>query len=141
VGIVKGLERVALAVRDLDRAQTFFERFGARFDPEEHIQEMGIRYRPFDVGTGRMELLAATRADSPVARFLASRGEGVHHVTFEVEDLDRAVAALEARGVRIAARHDYAPGVAFEGYVWREAFVHPRDAFGLLIHLAEKRRA
>jgi methylmalonyl-CoA/ethylmalonyl-CoA epimerase len=140
---IKRVERVALAVEDLDQAQAFFEQwFGARFCPEENIVDMGIRYRPFDIGASKMELLQATRADSPVAKFIQGNGgPGVHHITFEVEDLDAAVAELELRGGRIAYRHTYAPGVTFEGQYWREAFVHPRDAFGVLIHLAEKKPA
>lgn len=138
---VRRIERVALAVPDLDEAQAFFETwFGAEFLPEEHIEDMGIRYRPFRIGESMMELLQPTREDSPVARFLRARGgPGVHHITFEVDDLDAALAELERRGGRVAYRHEYAPGVTFEGYVWREAFVHPKDAFGVLIHLAEKR--
>lgn len=140
---VRRVERVALAVPDLDAAQAFFETwFGAEFLPEENIEDMGIRYRPFRLGESTMELLQATRGDSPVARFLESRGgPGVHHITFEVDDLDAALADLERRGGRIAYRHTYPPGVTFEGRVWREAFVHPRDSFGVLIHLAEKRPA
>jgi len=138
---VRRLERVALAVEDLDEAQTFFEDwFGAEFQPEEHIEDMGIRYRPFRIGESTMELLQATREDSPVARYLDQHGgPGVHHITFEVDDLDSALAELEKRGGRIASRHEYSPGETFEGHVWREAFVHPKDAFGVLIHLAEKR--
>jgi methylmalonyl-CoA/ethylmalonyl-CoA epimerase len=140
---VKRIERVALAVEDLDAAQAYFEQcFGARFYPEENIEDMGIRYRPFEVGEGRMELLQATRDDSPVAKFIRRNGgPGVHHITFEVEDLDVAVAELERRGGRIAYRHTYQPGVTFEGQVWREAFVHPKEAYGVLIHLAEKKPA
>jgi len=138
---IKRIERIALAVEDLDAAQAFFEQwFGAVFHPEEVIEDMGIRYRPFDIGESRMELLQATREDSPVARFLKKHGgPGVHHITFEVDDLDAAIAELERRGGRIAYRHTYADGVTFEGYIWREAFVHPKDAFGVLIHLAEKK--
>jgi methylmalonyl-CoA epimerase len=141
MNFVRRVERVALAVEDLDQAQAFFEQwFDARFCAEEHIEDMGIRYRPFDIGTSRMELLQATRPDSPVAKFLRRNGgPGVHHITFEVDDLDAAVGELERRGGRIAFRHTYAPGVTFEGQVWREAFVHPKDAFGVLIHLAETR--
>jgi methylmalonyl-CoA/ethylmalonyl-CoA epimerase len=140
---IKRLERVALAVQDLDAAQAFFEQwFDAEFQPEEHIEAMGIRYRPFAVGGSRMELLQATREDSPVARFLTHNGgPGVHHITFEVDDLDAALAELERRGGRIAYRHTYPPGITFEGCSWREAFVHPKDAFGVLIHLAEKKPA
>lgn len=137
---IKRIERVALAVENLDVAQAFFETwFGAKFCPEEHIEDMGIRYRPFDIGASRMELLQATREDSPVARFIQRHGgPGVHHITFEVDDLDAAIAELERRGGCIAYRHTYRRGVTFEGYVWREAFIHPKDAFGVLIHLAEK---
>jgi methylmalonyl-CoA/ethylmalonyl-CoA epimerase len=140
---VKRIERIALAVEDLDRAQAVFEQwFGARFFPEEHIADMGIRYRPFEVGASRMELLQATRDDSPVAKFIRRNGgPGVHHITFEVDDLEAAIAELTQRGGRIAYRHTYAPGVTFEGCVWREAFIHPKDACGVLIHLAEKRPA
>ncbi|MBI4613369.1 MAG: VOC family protein [Planctomycetes bacterium] len=141
MNVVKRIERVALAVKDLAAARVFFEKLGARFHPEEVIEDMGIRYLPFDLGTSRMELLQATREDSPVARFLASRGQGVHHVTLEVEDLDQAIEELERADVPIHARHEYAPGVTFEGCVWREAFVHPRHSFGVLLHLAEKRPA
>ena len=138
---VKKIERVALAVPNLEEAQHFFETwFGAKFAPEELIEDMGIRYRPFEIGESRMELLEPTRDDSPVAKFLKKNGgPGVHHITFEVDDLDAAIADLEQRGGRIAYRHTYGEGVTFEGKVWREAFVHPRDAFGVLIHLAEKK--
>jgi methylmalonyl-CoA/ethylmalonyl-CoA epimerase len=138
---VKRIERVALAVESLDEAQAFFERwFGAEFHPEEYIEDMGIRYRPFEIGESRMELLQATREDSPVAKFIKRNGgPGVHHITYEVDDLDTAIAELERRGGRIAYRHTYQPGVTFEGCVWREAFIHPKDAFGVLIHLAEKK--
>jgi methylmalonyl-CoA/ethylmalonyl-CoA epimerase len=77
-----------------------------------------------------------------VARFIKSNGgPGVTHITLEVEDLDKALKELEERGGRVTHRHTYAEGVTFEGFVWREAFVHPKDAFGVLIHLAEKRPA
>jgi len=141
MNFVKRIERVALAVENLDEAQAFFETwFGAKFRPEEHIEDMGIRYRPFEIGESRMELLQATREDSPVAKFIRRNGgPGVHHITYQVDDLDAAVAELERRGGRIAYRHTYQPGVTFEGCVWREAFIHPKDAFGVLIHLAEKK--
>ena len=143
MSFVKRVERVALAVEDLEAATAFFEGwFGAKFHPEEVIEDMGIRYRPFELGESKLELLQATRPESPVARFIQSnRGPGVHHLTFEVEDLDLAVEELERRGGRVANRHTYPPGTTFEGFVWREAFVHPRDAFGVLIHLAEKKPA
>lgn len=141
MGFVKRVERVALAVPNLEEARAYFERcFGAKFLPIEFIEDMGIRYQPFEIGESKMELLEATRQDSPVAKFLKSHGgPGVHHISYEVDDLDAAIKEFEANGGRIAYRHTYQPGVSFEGYVWREAFVHPKDAYGVLIHLAEKK--
>jgi methylmalonyl-CoA/ethylmalonyl-CoA epimerase len=138
---VKRVERVALAVENLEQAREYFEKcFGAKFLPIEFIEDMGIRYQPFEIGESQMELLEATRDDSPVAKFLkAHGGPGVHHITYEVDDIDAAVKEFESRGGRIAYRHTYKPGVTFEGCVWREAFVHPKDAYGVLIHLAEKK--
>lgn len=137
---VKRVERIALAVDDLDQARTFFEKtFDAQFEPLEVIEDMHMRYQPFRIGESRMELLEAMAEDSPVARFLTSHGgPGVHHITFEVDDLDAAIAELESRGAKIAYRHTYAPGVSFEGFIWREAFLHPKDTYGVLIHLAQK---
>ena len=139
---VKRVERVALAVPNLAEARAYFEKcFGAKFMPEETIEDMGIHYQPFEIGESKMELLEATREDSPVAKFLKSHGgPGVHHITYEVDDLDEAIKQFEANGGRIAYRHTYKPGVTFEGYVWREAFVHPKDSFGVLIHFAEKKK-
>lgn len=137
---VKRVERVALAVQHLDDARVFFETmFDAQFEPLEIIEDMNMRYQPFTIGESRMELLEATTDDSPVARFLTRHGgPGVHHITFEVDDLDVAIAELETRGGTIAYRHTYAPGVTFEGFIWKEAFMHPKDTFGVLIHLAQK---
>lgn len=137
---VKRVERVALAVENLDEARAFFENtFGAVFEPIEVIEDMRMRYQPFMVGESRMELLEALDEDSPVGRFIKGHGgPGVHHITFEVDDLDAAIADLEERGAQIAYRHVYDEDVTFEGYYWQEAFLHPKDTYGVLIHLAQK---
>lgn len=138
---VKRIERIALAVENLDEARTFFETmFDAQFEPIEIIEDMHMRYQPFTIGDdSRMELLEAQADDSPVARFIKQHGgPGVHHITFEVEDLDAAIDELAVRGTQIAYRHTYDEGVTFEGYYWQEAFLHPKDTFGVLIHLAQK---
>jgi methylmalonyl-CoA/ethylmalonyl-CoA epimerase len=137
---VKRVERVALAVPNLEEAKAFFETmFDAQFEPLEIIEDMHMRYQPFMLGESRMELLEATADDSPVAKFLARHGgPGIHHITFEVDDLDAAIAELQSRGGQIAYRHTYKPGVTFEGFVWQEAFLHPKDTYGVLIHLAQK---
>jgi methylmalonyl-CoA/ethylmalonyl-CoA epimerase len=140
---VKRVERVAIAVADLDAARDFFERaLGAEFHPVEEVADQGFRYQPFTVAGFRLELLCPTRDDdSVIARFLRERGPGVHHVSFEVEDLDQAVAELERDGIHVVHRIDYPEGVVFEGQRWREAFVHPRAAMGVLLHVCEKKPA
>lgn len=141
MSFVKSMERVAIAVNDLERARSFFETvFGASFEPIEDIKDMKFRYQPFTVGGSRLELLCPYDPSSTVARFLEKRGEGVHHISFEVDDLDAAIAELKEKGVEIAYRHHYAPDVTFEGYHWEEAFIHPKDAFGVLIHILQKRK-
>ena len=133
-------DRVCLAVRDLEAAKKFFEAvLGAKFRPTEDVPGQGFRYAPFEVGGYSMEILSPTGEDGVIRRFLEGRGEGVHHLTFRVEDLDETIRHLEGQGLRIAARLDYPPEVTFEGRRWREAFIHPRDAFGILIHFAEVR--
>jgi methylmalonyl-CoA epimerase len=135
------VERVAIAVKSIESARRFFEEnFQAEFLDGEVVEDQSFKYVPFQIGDSRLELLEATDEDSVISKFIAKRGEGIHHVTFEVADLDRAIEELEGRGVKIAYRHEYAPNVNFEGYHWREAFIHPKDAFGVLIHLAEKKK-
>jgi methylmalonyl-CoA/ethylmalonyl-CoA epimerase len=141
LSFVKVVDRVAIAVRDLGQARSFFENvFDARFEPVEDVRDMKFRYQPFSVADFKMELLCPYDSESVIARFLENRGEGVHHISFETEDLDEAIAELKANGIEIAYRHRYAPEVTFEGYHWEEAFVHPKDAFGVLIHIVQKRK-
>jgi methylmalonyl-CoA/ethylmalonyl-CoA epimerase len=138
---IKAVDRVAIAVGDLDQARSFYENaFGARFEPVEDVQDMKFRYQPFSVGGFKMELLCPYDSSSVIAKFLEKRGQGVHHISFEVEDLDVAIAELKDKGIEIAYRHHYAPDVTFEGFHWEEAFIHPKDAFGVLIHIAQKRK-
>lgn len=138
VGILK-IDRLGIAVRDLAESRGFFERaFGARFGPVFDIPGQDFHYAPFTMGGFTFELLAPTGPESVIGRFLEKRGEGIHHLTFQVRNLDAAIAALAARGYAVAARIQYPPDCLFEGVHWDEAFLHPRDAGGVLVHLAQK---
>jgi methylmalonyl-CoA/ethylmalonyl-CoA epimerase len=86
----------------------------------------------FDVGESRIELLEPTHPNSPVGKFLKKRGEGFHHVAFQVEDLDRALKELKKSGVELI---DEEPRIG--AGATRMAFVHPRDAHGVLTELVE----
>ena len=86
----------------------------------------------FGVGEAQIELVQPTRPDSPVGRFLAKHGEGFHHVAFQVDDLEAALAVLKANGVELI---DEKPRIGAGGA--RMAFVHPKGAFGVLTELVE----
>ncbi len=121
------------AVHDLEAAARFYEKnFGARPSEPEVVEEQGIVATMFRVGESQIELVQPTRPDSPVGKFLEKRGEGFHHVAFQVEDLEAALAELERIGVDLV---DESPRIGAGGT--RMAFVHPKSAFGVLTELVE----
>ncbi|MFC5138030.1 VOC family protein [Actinomycetospora rhizophila] len=126
------LDHVAVAVRDVGAAAALFSgALGGRFLFGGDNDHQGIRVAQFVLPGGmKIELISPLRDDAPVARFLERRGEGVHHLTLLVEDVEVAVARLtgldyEVVDVDLTSRH------------WREAFVRPRSAFGTLLQLAD----
>ena len=136
---IKSVDRIAIAVRSLDRARAFFEQhFGAEFGPVEDVAVDGYRYVPFKIAGFTLELLEPYSGDSPVARFLDRRGEGVYQISFMVDDVDAAAATLRAEGVTVVGPRTYDPDVVLEGCRWKEAFVHPKDAHGVLLFLGNR---
>ena len=128
---MKGIHHVGIAVRDLDEAiATYGKLFGAELEHRDTVSEQGVEAAAVLVGGSRIELLAATGEDTPVGRFLAKRGPGIHHVAYEVDDLDAELAELDAQGVELI---DHAPRPGFYGL--RVAFVHPDAADGVLAEL------
>jgi methylmalonyl-CoA/ethylmalonyl-CoA epimerase len=121
------------AVRDIGAASRFYEEnFGVVPGEPEVVEEQGIVATMFSVGDSTIELVQPTRPDSPVGKFLDKRGEGVHHVAFEVEDLLETLADLKRNGVELI---DEEPRRGAGGT--RIAFVHPKGAFGVLTELVE----
>jgi len=128
---VKGIHHVGVAVRDLDEAiATYGRLFGAELEHRDTVSEQGVEAAAVRVGASRIELLAATDDDSPVGRFLAKRGPGMHHVAYEVDDLDAELAELDGQGIELI---DHEPRRGFYGL--RVAFVHPDAADGVLAEL------
>jgi methylmalonyl-CoA/ethylmalonyl-CoA epimerase len=126
----RDLHHVGLAVADLDRAVARWrDLFGAEIEAEEEVPSQGVRAVALRTGTGRVELLAATGADTPVGRFLERRGEGMHHVAFAVDDVGRELRALRAGGASLI---DETPRQGLYGPV---AFIHPETVGGVLIEL------
>jgi methylmalonyl-CoA/ethylmalonyl-CoA epimerase len=131
--LLKKIYHLGYAVEDITAAARFYEEhFDARVDEPEEVEEQGIIATMFDVGESRIELLEPTRSDSPVGKFLEKRGEGFHHVAFQVDDLEATLKELKESGVDLI---DEEPRVGAGGT--RMAFVHPRDAHGVLTELVE----
>jgi methylmalonyl-CoA/ethylmalonyl-CoA epimerase len=121
------------AVEDIEAASEFYKNnFGATPGEPEVVEEQGIVATMIRVGESQIELVQPTRSDSPVGRFLAKRGEGFHHVAFEVDDLREALAELKRNGVYLL---DEEPRTGAGGM--KIAFVHPEGAFGVLTELVE----
>jgi methylmalonyl-CoA/ethylmalonyl-CoA epimerase len=121
------------AVEDIEAASRFYtENFGVKPTRPEVVEEQGIIATMFRVGESMIELVQPTRPDSPVGRFLERRGEGVHHVAYQVEDLETALRELKKNHVELV---DEEPRAGVAGT--RVAFVHPKSAFGVLTELVE----
>jgi methylmalonyl-CoA/ethylmalonyl-CoA epimerase len=131
--VLNRIYHLGYAVEDIEAASEFYrENFGARPGEFEEVEEQGIVATMFRVGESQIELVQPTRPDSPVGKFLAKRGEGFHHVAFEVGDLEEALAELKRNGVELI---DEEPRRGAGGM--KIAFIHPAGAFGVLTELVE----
>jgi methylmalonyl-CoA/ethylmalonyl-CoA epimerase len=125
---VRALHHVALAVEDLEEAvETYRSLFGAEVELRGTLPDQGVEAVYLRVGEGRVELVTALAEDTPVGRFLARRGPGMHHVGFEVDDVSGAVDDLAARGANVI---EPAPRPGLGGHA--VAFVHPDSLHGVL---------
>jgi methylmalonyl-CoA epimerase len=127
------LDHVAIAVNDLDRAIVEYRsRYGVEPLHRETVQSQGVEEAMIPVGGSFVQLLMPLSADTPVGRFLESKGEGLHHVAYAVVDIEAALEHLRSQGARLI---DEQPRVGGRGA--RIAFVHPKDLAGTLIELVE----
>jgi methylmalonyl-CoA epimerase len=127
----RGIHHLGVAVEDLDSALSTYERlFGARLEQRETVDDQGVEAASLRIGSDRVELLAALGADTPVGRFLAKRGPGMHHVAYEVDDVGAALEELNAEGAELI---DEAPRRGLFGL--EVAFVHPDAVHGVLAEI------
>ena len=128
---VQSVHHVAMAVEDLDEAVETYERlFGATVELRGRMEEQGVEAAYLRVGAGRVELVSALEGDTPVGRFLATRGPGMHHVAFQVEDVGGTIAELADRGAEVV---DEEPRVGLGGH--EVSFVHPDSVHGVLVEV------
>ena len=124
----RGIHHLGVAVVDLDEALGTYERlFGAEVEHRATVDDQGVRAASVRIGDGRVELLEPLGEDTPVGRFLAKRGPGMHHVAYEVEDIRAALAHLSEAGAELI---DETPRRGMFGL--EVAFVHPDSVHGVL---------
>jgi methylmalonyl-CoA epimerase len=126
------IDHLGIAVKSLAAAKSMYEKLGLKPSAEETVEQEKVRVAMLPVGESRLELMEATSEDSTVAKFIAKRGEGLHHVCLRVPDLGAAVARLKAEGVRLVSE-EIKSGAGGHRYV----FVHPQSTGGVLLELVE----
>jgi methylmalonyl-CoA/ethylmalonyl-CoA epimerase len=134
IAFVRGIHHLGVAVVDLDEAISSYERlFAAELDGRETQDEQGVEAASLRIGRDQLELLAALGPDTPVGRFLARRGPGMHHVAYEVEDLSAELIRLAGEGAELI---DRVPRQGLFGM--QVAFVHPAASHGVLSELVAR---
>jgi methylmalonyl-CoA epimerase len=127
------VDHIGVAVEDLDASLELYERdYGMTLVHRETIAEQGVEAALLDVGENHIELLAATGPDTPVGKFIAKKGPGMHHVAYQVNDIEAALAALKESGLRLI---DETPRIGIRNS--RVAFLHPKTAGGLLTEIVQ----
>ena len=128
------IDHVAIAVNDLDAAIAWYaDVFGAEVTHREVVESDGVEEALVRVADSYIQLLTPTREDSPVAKYLAKRGEGLHHIAYRVDDCAVALAKVKESGARVI---DDAPRPGSRNTT--VAFIHPQDAFSTLIELVQE---
>jgi methylmalonyl-CoA/ethylmalonyl-CoA epimerase len=134
VGLLTEIDHVAIAVHDLGDAIDYYrETFGAVVEHREVVESDGVEEALLQVAESYIQLLTPTRDDSPVAKYLEKKGEGLHHIGYRVADCGVALDAVKAQGGRVI---DEAPRPGSRGTT--VAFIHPKTAFGTLIELVQE---
>ena len=127
------LDHIGIAVKDLAAALAFYrDALGLEIEAPEEVASQRVRAHFVPVGEAKLELLEATAADSPIAKYVDKRGPGLHHITLRVDDIEAALAQLKAHGARLIDEH---PRPGAEGSL--VAFVHPASAHGVLVELKQ----
>jgi methylmalonyl-CoA epimerase len=126
------IDHLGIAVKSLATAKGIYEKLGLPISAEETVAQEKVRVAMVPVGESRLELMEATSEDSTIAKFIAKRGEGLHHVCLRVPDLSAVVAKLKSDGVRLVSE-EIKTGAGGHRY----AFVHPQSTGGVLLELVE----
>jgi methylmalonyl-CoA/ethylmalonyl-CoA epimerase len=131
---MRKIEHLGIAVKDLEAATKTYEAlFGKPAYQSEEVESEGVKTVFFKTGENKIELLGATRDDSPIAKYIAKRGEGIHHVAFDVEDIEAEIKRLQAEGFQLINDR---PKKGADNK--RIVFLHPKATQGVLVELCEE---
>ncbi len=131
--MIKKIDHVGIAVKNLDEAVKVWEKLGLKVAEIEEVPDQKVRVAVFKVGESRIELLEGTSEDSPISKFIAKRGEGIHHIALGVENIEEHLEKLKEEGFRLI---DEKPRIGAGGA--KIAFVHPKSVNGVLLELCER---
>ncbi|NJF25393.1 methylmalonyl-CoA epimerase [Thermococcus sp. Bubb.Bath] len=129
----KKIDHVGIAVKNLEEAIKVWEGLGLKVDEIEEVPDQKVRTAIIHVGESRIELLEPTAEDSPIAKFIAKRGEGIHHMALGVNDIEATLKHLKEEGYRLI---DEKPRIGAGGA--KIAFVHPKAVTGVLLELCQR---
>ncbi|MCB5265500.1 MAG: methylmalonyl-CoA epimerase [Candidatus Cloacimonetes bacterium] len=132
--MVKKISHIGIAVKNLEEGIAFYEKLGLKLEAIEEVPSQMVRVAFLPCGDTRIELLQPTSEDSPVAKFIEKKGEGIQHLAFAVDDLPQALKDIEAEGVRLIDKEPR-PG-AHQADI---AFLHPKSTNGVLIELCKEK--
>src|SRR4051812_42942155 len=124
------IDHLGIAVKSLAQARKFYESLGLEIHGEESVETEKVNVAMIPCGDSRIELLEPSSDDSPIAKFIAKKGEGLHHVALHVDNLEEAVEKLKASGVRLVS-NEIKIGAGGHLYI----FVHPQSTGGVLLEL------
>ena len=132
---ILGIEHIGIAVKDLDTNAPFWKHvLKISHKGTETVAQEGVTTDIYDTGSGKVELLKSTVSESVIEKFLEKRGEGIHHVCFEVDDINKAIIELKELNIGVISDR---PMVGAEGY--KVVFIHPKSTGGVLVELAQKK--
>ncbi|PIU57261.1 MAG: methylmalonyl-CoA epimerase [Chloroflexi bacterium CG07_land_8_20_14_0_80_51_10] len=131
--MIKRIDHVAVAVKNLDEAVSTFENlFGLKPSKIEEVPDQGVKAALIAIGDTEIELLEPTDPNGGVAKFLENRGQGIHHICLEVDDTDEELKRLEAKGAKLIDKQGR------KGLAGKIGFIHPKSVNGILTELAQK---
>ena len=132
----KKIEHIGIAVKSLEQSNALFSKlFGKTHYKVERVESEGVNTSFFMLGETKVELLEATKADSPIAKFIEKKGEGIHHIAYEVSDIDAEMKRLQAEGFELL---NASPKNGADNK--RICFLHPKSTNGILIELCQEIR-